>query len=425
MVLLVLAGPAGRVLGWVLRVHPLLVGRHVLRTRWRSAAVVTALALCLTLVVAANTETESILAATKLPTSFPDLLVILPDGVERAEAAKALEELDAPDWTGLNGFDIEMVGYRDRGRSTMGRTLTQWRRGNTWYLALDPQQMAHLAKLDFVRGDPAEARRRLAEGDTIIVTQAFARKRGLGFGDTMRVLDYDRKIVPLEIVGVIGGLSLEVAGTAYNLGELYLQHAELTVLGSSVTAVQRFQQDNYSILLIDADSPAESDAIASQLRLRWRDRPVEHVSLARLKAMIESDARKLVLIFSLIGGLLTAAVASAGVANAMQASVHSRRHDLGVLHAVGMERGALVRLILAEALVLGLAGAILGTATGVYASHMSLKIYELLTSRGVAVAIPWSAVGISLAVAVTATVTASVAAAVRAGRANVLDLMHE
>ena len=83
VVLLALAGPVGRVLGWVLRVHPLLVSRHVLRTRWRSAAVVTALALCLTLVVASNTETESILAATKLPTSFPDLLVILPDGVER------------------------------------------------------------------------------------------------------------------------------------------------------------------------------------------------------------------------------------------------------------------------------------------------------------------------------------------------------
>ena len=425
LILLAMAGPVGRLAGWALRVHPSLVGRHVLRTRWRSAAVGTALALCVSLVVSAHTQAESILASVKLPTGFPDLLMILPTGVRHQEADHAFRELGVTQWTGLNAFDIEMIRLPEAQQSKLTQTMTHWRSGNTWYLALDVAKIPAVKRLDFVQGSADEAIRRLAEGDTIIVSAAFARRRGSNLGDKVSVRDQHRRIVQLEVVGVVATMSIEAAGSVYDFSELCVENVALTVMGSSATAAKRFNQHDYSVLLVDVDSPAAGDEIAQRLRAHWRDRPVEHLSLSRLKEQIVSDFRRLTLVFTLVGGLLAAAVASVGVANAMQAGVYSRRRELGVLHAVGMTRGQLARLILGEALVVGLAGAVLGVAAGLYGVRMGAVVHELRTGVPLAFVVPFGALAVTVAVAVGATIIASIAAAARAGRANVIDLMKE
>jgi ABC-type lipoprotein release transport system permease subunit len=53
-----------------------------------------------------------------------------------------------------------------------------------------------------------------------------------------------------------------------------------------------------------------------------------------------------------------------GVASAQLAAVLERRREFAVLSALGMGAGRLVRLVLQEALVIGAAGAVLGTALG-------------------------------------------------------------
>ncbi|NQU75583.1 MAG: FtsX-like permease family protein [Planctomycetes bacterium] len=424
-VLAALAGPIARGLGLLLRVHQQLVGRWILGARWRSTAVVTALALCVSLVVAANTETESLLASFKLPTQFPDLLVILPSGVTSSQASQAFQDLGVQKWVGLNGFDIKILDLPQRQQGTLMQTMTYWRKGNTWFLSLDEDQLADLAKLDFTAGTAEQAVRKLAQGDAIIVSESFVRRLAVGLGDKVSVLDYRGKPFQLEIAGIVGGASLEVAGVAYEFSELYRQNAARAVLGSSATAARRFDQHGYSILLVDTTSSAESDEIAGRLRTRWRSVPMEHLSLRRLKEQIESDFRRLTLIFSLVGGLFAAAVATAGVANAMVAAVHSRRRELGILHAVGMTRGQLVRLVLGEALVLGLIASAMGVAVGLYASRMAARIHELLLGRAMVFSVPFGAVAVVIALAVAATVGSAIAAAGRAGRANVMDLMAE
>ena len=68
------------------------------------------------------------------------------------------------------------------------------------------------------------------------------------------------------------------------------------------------------------------------------------------------------------------AVASLGVTNTIMASIRSRRWQFGILRSIGVTRGQLLRLVLAEAMLLGLVGVRSGLAAG---ALMSLDAQRL------------------------------------------------
>jgi len=418
-----IAHPLGRVLGWVMRIHSSLIARQVLRTRWRNAALVMAIGMCVGLVVRGRTESESMLAGAQLPTDFPDLMVVMPTGVPRAEAARQMKRLGVTEWTGLNGFDIRIEDGAEVAVPSGIQQLMQWRGGNAWYLAIEDEHLHRLASLDFIEGDAATAAARLREGDAVVAAEAFATIRGKGLGDSLRVRDSRGEIVELAIVGVVNSLSLESAGSAYAMSDLYLRNARLTVMGSFSTARQRFGYEGYSVLLVHTASTRQSRRIGASLVWAWRDRPVQYLPLRMIKTMMEREYRRITSIIAVAVGVLAAAVASVGVANAMQAGVHNRRRELGVLHAVGMTRWQLARLIVGEAAVLAVTGAVGGVLAGVYGSHMGIRIAGLFTLVQPRLTIPVGPVLWAVAVTVGATLLASLVAAFRAGRVNVLDLM--
>jgi len=68
------------------------------------------------------------------------------------------------------------------------------------------------------------------------------------------------------------------------------------------------------------------------------------------------------------------------VYNAMSVSVVERRHDIGILRSVGATRTQVRVLFLAEALVMGLAGAVLGVPLGVGVARLALgTVQKLIT----------------------------------------------
>lgn len=63
--------------------------------------------------------------------------------------------------------------------------------------------------------------------------------------------------------------------------------------------------------------------------------------------------------------VLICLLAAFNIAHAFSASVRAREKELGVMRAVGASRAQLFRLVLAEALLLGLVGGLVGTALAV------------------------------------------------------------
>jgi ABC-type lipoprotein release transport system permease subunit len=87
--------------------------------------------------------------------------------------------------------------------------------------------------------------------------------------------------------------------------------------------------------------------------LTWRELAPQIASLLSM-----SDAMTLVIL------VLVFITTIAGVANTMLMATFERIHEFGMLLALGLKRARLVRMLLIESLVLGLAGALIGSVLG-------------------------------------------------------------
>ena len=95
--------------------------------------------------------------------------------------------------------------------------------------------------------------------------------------------------------------------------------------------------------------------------------------------------------------LVTLAVTALGVVNTVASSVRARRWDLGVLRAVGLTRFGLFRLILAEAILVGLVACLLSLGFGVMAGYCGTGVTRYINVRGgmiTPLVIPWYSISI-------------------------------
>jgi ABC-type lipoprotein release transport system permease subunit len=108
--------------------------------------------------------------------------------------------------------------------------------------------------------------------------------------------------------------------------------------------------------------------------LDWRRLAPEMVSIVELVNAAWIFVLALVLV-----------AAAAGVANTMLMSTFERTHEFGMLLALGAGPGRIVRMVLLEAVALGLVGALAGTAVGVglvALTHRTGVDYAALTGTG-------------------------------------------
>lgn len=154
------------------------------------------------------------------------------------------------------------------------------------------------------------------------------------------------------------------------------------------------------------------------------DRPGAQIgSLRRLKQDIDRGIRRATLIVSAIP-LISIIVASIGVANMMMVNVISRSRQIAIMRAVGATKSQIARLVLVEALVLGVLGAVVGVLLGIHAAASENVLTLRLIGFEVPMAIPWPRVAAGLALTLAVCLLAGIAPALRASRSNVIDAMQ-
>jgi putative ABC transport system permease protein len=111
-------------------------------------------------------------------------------------------------------------------------------------------------------------------------------------------------------------------------------------------------------------------------------------------------------------------IAVLGVIITLWLSVLERTRELGLLRAIGLGRGATMRMITVEAVVITLFGTLLGLGTGV---GMGAAVVRSLRGEGITdFAVPWSQLAAYLAAGALVGVVAAVLPAIKAARTNVL-----
>ena len=145
---------------------------------------------------------------------------------------------------------------------------------------------------------------------------------------------------------------------------------------------------------------------------------VQVQSQAEYKAQISSSVNQLLLVMIMLLSLAIL-IAILGIVNTLVLSVIERTREIGMLRAVGALRRQIRSMVVLEALVIAVYGAVIGLVLGVW---FAVALQRTLVDQGIEVLdIPWVGLLGFLVIAGVVGVLAALWPAFRAGRLNVLE----
>lgn len=371
----VLARTAGPLIARLFALPPALVRRSVAATPYRFGFTAGAMMIGLALMVAIWTQGSAILRDWLGKLEFPDVFVT---GVAlKPVHEQRLREL--PFVTGTVPITLQPVqteGFGIEGVASYGTT----------FIGFEPEPFFRLARLVWIQGEQETALRRLQQGGAVIVAREFLTARGQGLGSTF-TCSLNGRTAQFEIVGVVSSPGLDLVNQFFDLGESYTEQAVHAVFGTRTDLRDRLMagvEPTIQLIQVGLSPPPEGPSVpldpSGPIPDRVNDEDAERIIRERLLdaavldvgngRKIKADVNQMVsrsLVISSAIAVLSMVVACFGVANLIVAGIDARRFEFGVLRAVGAPRGVVLRLVLAEALVIALAACVLGTMLGVQA----------------------------------------------------------
>ena len=186
------------------------------------------------------------------------------------------------------------------------------------------------------------------DGNVAVISERLADSLGVKLSDTMK-LPTTQGVVKLTIVGLTPGHALvgneQVLITLPQAQKLLDAAGRINVIEANLTTKDK----------------AASDAIVNNIKAQLGNT----YTLGGLTSGSEfaTAMQNAGLIFNMMGYL---ALAMGGfiIFNTFRTIVAERRHDIGMLRAIGANRGAIIGLVLTEGLVQGVIGTVIGIGLG-------------------------------------------------------------
>jgi putative ABC transport system permease protein len=253
-------------------------------------------------------------------------------------------------------------------------------------------------------GDADTVRRGLKQGDVVLGT-AVGHRLGVGIGDTVS-LDTRQ-----------GSTKLNVIGTA----------SEYTGGGMALymdwhVAQKLFEINGVHAILVNANKGAKDNLKAAltsfcdQRGLLLQSNDEVHRTLGK---QLEGFLGFLWVLLSLVF-----VVASLGVVNTLTMNVLEQTREFGVLRAIGMKRMQVAKLIVTQALALGVISLLPGVLAGIMLAYLvNLVTYPLIGHPVPFELSPWHIGGCFL-IALTIAVAAALLPARRAARLQVVEALQ-
>lgn len=241
--------------------------------------------------------------------------------------------------------------------------------------------------------------------DELLVQQSTADERKWTVGSTVEIQYPDLATATARVAGIFA--DNQVINRPYVMSPAgYRAHTDSTM-------VQRAFVD-----LDDADLASAGAAVRTALQaypnVQLRDRQQEK---ADARADIDQSLNVILVLL-----VLSIAVAAVGILNTLGLSIIERTREIGLLRAVGMDRGQAKTMIRAESVVIAVFGALLGTALGV---GLGWAVQRVLATDGIEVLrVPVGRLSLYLLAAVLIGVFAAAWPATRAARMNILRAIH-
>ena len=238
--------------------------------------------------------------------------------------------------------------------------------------------------------------------DTVLVLDSFAKDKGWTVGQKL-TSEINGQSVPLTVAGIF---SMERGAGLGNV---------LTTIDTIDAAGMRSTD---SFLAVDLAPGADKAVVKAQLDKIVEPLPL--VSVADQKAYADAQSQQINMVLYLFYALLGLAIVIAifGIVNTLGLSIIERTREIGLLRAVGLNKGQVRRMIMLESTTVSLLGAALGIGLGLLFGY---ALQRAMAEGGLTVlALPWPQLVISVVVAMIVGILAGVWPAVRATNLDVL-----
>ena len=277
------------------------------------------------------------------------------------------------------------------------------------FMSVDPTSYRRVTSFVFAsnQGDPERLLDRLALGDGVFISSVVSEKYGLKQGDVIRLKTRsgDRAFPILAVVVDF-----------YNQGQV--------VEGSWRDMQRYYGVDNVAAFLLKL-APGQSPGVVQQriadIYGKQLHLTVESNSAIKTRALeLTSQA------FTLFDVLATIAVvvAALGVVNTMMMNVLERTQEIGMLRSLGMTRLQVVKMVLAEAAIMGLIGGAFGIAFGLFLSRLFLIAITQVQGYELNYVLPTQGIIVSVVIALIVSQLAGLLPARRAAGIRIIESIH-
>jgi putative ABC transport system permease protein len=454
LVVWLLGTPAVAIAARVLRVRARLLQDQVGHAVWRATGICSGLMVGLSLIVGLVVFSESFKSGWQFPKQFPEAYIWSFEQMREAGDDADAILADTPglrDYTTCNAVNVHV--------EERPLFMAQVYASVTWFLGVEPAAFFRLVRVEFLEGDQAEAIRLLGSGGHVVIAEDFARSRNKHLGDEIKVF-YGNRIHRFRIAGVITSPAIDIAAGYFQANTEMRVVASGSVIGTNADMARFFDLRGRRLILMNLAPPAapvppdwppppgdpafaglgdvyrdervplerrwaryHHDRLLADLRARLGAPNAYYGTIAELKDEIDARLTEVTTLLTAVPAVALL-VAALGVANLMTANVTSRARQLAVLRAVGATRGLILRLVIGEAIVLGLLGGGLGLALGLHLAADTTTLTARMWGFGVTLDLPWGFIAAAAALTIGLCLLAGIIPARRAARANVVDALH-
>jgi len=438
---------------WALRVRRRLLQDQVGDAVWRSAGICCGLMVGLSLIVGLVVFSESVAGGWEFPKEFPEAYFWSHDQCLLSPEEVAARAGDVPGVRNLTVANAVNVIVQER-----PVVMEQVFKSVTWFLGVEPDTFFDLVHLHFLEGNLEDAQRLLRQGGHVVIAKDFARTRNKKLGDKVRV--YLGGWHEFTVAGVVDSPAIDIAATWFqHQSELHVA-ATGSVMGTNTDLERFFNVRGSRLILMNFELPPEpvpagwpgTPAAPAEANLgssffderiplerryqRYREQLVlreirdalgvanaESGTVRELKDQIDDELTTMTRLLTAVPAVALL-VAALGVANLMTANVAARARQLAILRAVGATRGLILRLVVGEALVLGVIGSGLGLALGMHLALDTTIMTERMWGFDVPFAMPWGYVIIAAALTIGLCIAAAIGPARHASRTDVISALH-
>lgn len=427
-------------------IDPQLIASQLTSHLWRTATATISLAIGLGLYISIQVWGFTMLDAFIVGPWAPDAVLAFDSPGLRREHVAEFQQIEGirseqclPIWVEQPRLLEDITGSAERASVT--------RQDNVVLVGLDPEKgfggQHPLFNVEWAEGDPVSAVAAMMSGRACLVPDHFLTESGLKLGDSFELVppedsDHPRKYTIAGALKLPGwhwqtkltgfrsrthrAAALVFANDAFVSQDFGLKAATHLWLNFSHKAVDPERIVAQARQLYDKISPAQLLATASTESSRVRIMPVEQI-----RQMTRRNAGRWIWAISQLP-LIAVLISGLGVLNVILASIRSRQWELGVLRSIGITQSAIIRAILLEGLLIGVAACLLSLGFGILAGWCGCGIAQHMSFFGglhPQLHVPWFATLLGVMLVVVVTTLAGLWPALSIGRKPPLALLQQ